>query len=72
VATAYVVLELTEDRTWREILDVEAHSADQAIRLAIDPDGKYVAIPSRKWHARGPSEATQNGDLYRLSAKAAE
>lgn len=53
MATTYVVLELDVDGKWQELQTVEAHSADEAIRLAIDPGGGYVAVPSRKWHRRG-------------------
>jgi hypothetical protein len=57
MATRYAVLRLGDDNLWQELTTVEAHSADQAIRLIIDPAGKYVAIPVTKWHYRGP-----NGD----------
>jgi len=49
----YVVLKRVGDNgDWREANEVEAHSVDQAIRVTIDPDGSYVAIPSYKWHYR--------------------
>jgi hypothetical protein len=53
MATTYVVLErIGDDGNWREVAEVEAHSVDQAIRVTVDPDGSYIAIPSRKWHYR--------------------
>jgi hypothetical protein len=53
VGTVYVVLQRVGDNgDWREINEVPAHSVDQAIRVTIDPNGSYVAIPSNKWHYR--------------------
>ena len=68
MATTYVVLRRAEDSSWSEVKTVYAYSADQAIRLSIDPDGEYLAIPSAKWHYRGPT----SGDTLAVHLRSVE
>jgi hypothetical protein len=70
VGTVYVVLQRVGDNgDWREVAEVEAHSVDQAIRVTVDPDGSYVAIPSRKWRHRPVAIADDDAERWLASVK---
>lgn len=51
----YRVLVENEDGSYRIVGDIQASSAEQAIRLAATEhgDGRYVAVPDRSWNESG-------------------
>jgi hypothetical protein len=72
VATSYVVLKQTEEGLWHEIGEVEAYGRDMAIRMAIDPYARYMAVSSSQWHMENALEPRDRRQLDRLASMAAE